>query len=286
MGFRLSPYVLVGGAALCLASGALATDGVIEINQAKVIASGGFPFQISQSGSYRLTSDLDVTVVGLPDSTNTDAIQIVGAASTTIDLNGFRLLGPADCDSFPCANLGTGAGIRSEVGSNRLITIRNGSVMRMGGKGLLVTSGDVRITDVSLLENGAGGIDMSAGVVSRVIARRNGGHGISAYNAVIESSVASDNLGNEILATFATIQDCTLDPNSGIAIQLFKGTIQNTHVKTSGSIAVTCTSDCALGGNKFTECNGAGCLGGAGVLLQVPPASNMCGGVVCPDPAP
>ena len=44
-----------------LASLASAADGVIEINQASVKAAGGFPFVISQPGSYRLTGNLDVT---------------------------------------------------------------------------------------------------------------------------------------------------------------------------------------------------------------------------------
>jgi len=289
MGFRTLPHVLVGGALLFACAASLASDGVIEINQAKAIAgsvtpgdAGGFPVTLSGGGSFRLTSDLDVTVVGLPGSADTDAIRIEGVESTTIDLNGFRLLGPADCDSSPCANAGVGAGIRSEVGSNRLISIRNGSVTRMGGKGLLLSNGDVRISDVSLLENGGGGISMVAGIVSRVIARRNGGPGIDAYNAVIDSSYASGNLGNQFQLFFGTIQNCTIDPNGGPAIQLVKGALQNSHVKTSGGIAFTCTSECALSGNKFSECTGAACYGGAGTRLHVPPASNMCGDVVCP----
>ena len=49
---------------LALASPALAVDGVIEINQAKVMAAGGFPYLLPASGSYRLTSDLMPPVAG------------------------------------------------------------------------------------------------------------------------------------------------------------------------------------------------------------------------------
>ena len=52
---------------LGLATPALAVDGVIEINQARAMAGGitagdnpGFPVNLTESGSYRLTSDLTV----------------------------------------------------------------------------------------------------------------------------------------------------------------------------------------------------------------------------------
>jgi hypothetical protein len=55
---------------LALAGSAGAVDGVIEINQAKVLAAGGFPFFITTGGSYRLTSNLTVPAgkVGIQDS--------------------------------------------------------------------------------------------------------------------------------------------------------------------------------------------------------------------------
>ena len=62
-----------------LSSPALATDGVLEINQACVVTGcvgsdpGGFPVEIHTPGSYRLTSNLVV-----PDA-NTTAIEIIPA---------------------------------------------------------------------------------------------------------------------------------------------------------------------------------------------------------------
>ena len=47
-----------------------AADGVIEINQADVEANGGFPYVISEPGSYMLTGNLSV-----PDE-NTSAIEV------------------------------------------------------------------------------------------------------------------------------------------------------------------------------------------------------------------
>ena len=57
-----------------------AADGVIEINQAGIEADGGFPYVISEPGSYILTGNLMV-----PDE-NTTAIEIEeGVGSATID---------------------------------------------------------------------------------------------------------------------------------------------------------------------------------------------------------
>jgi hypothetical protein len=67
-----------------------AVDGVTEINQTTITASGGFPYSISTSGSYRLTSNVTV-----PD-VNTTAI-VITAPGVTLDLNGFAILGPVTC---------------------------------------------------------------------------------------------------------------------------------------------------------------------------------------------
>jgi len=60
-----------------------AVDGVVLINQSTVMAAGGFPYKINQSGSYRLTGNLLV-------DRNKTAIQI-DVNDVTLDLNGFRI---------------------------------------------------------------------------------------------------------------------------------------------------------------------------------------------------
>ncbi len=56
---KLSVAVFFAAAAkLAFTASAGAVDGTIEINQAKVLANGGFPYTISASGGYRLTGDL------------------------------------------------------------------------------------------------------------------------------------------------------------------------------------------------------------------------------------
>src|SRR6266481_1804172 len=85
---KLSAAVFFAAVAvLGLAASAGAVDGTIEINQAKVLATGGFPYTISNTGSYRLTGNLTVSGSSL------NAID-VNASHVTIDLNGFSIIGP------------------------------------------------------------------------------------------------------------------------------------------------------------------------------------------------
>src|SRR3989442_247512 len=102
-----------------LAQNALATDGVIEINQAKVMAAGGFPFVISNPGSYRLTSNL-------VNNSASDVIQ-VKTDLVSIDLNGFYIVGPS-----------TGSGVGINASGSQLVAVTNGRVFGMGGLGILL----------------------------------------------------------------------------------------------------------------------------------------------------
>jgi parallel beta-helix repeat protein len=72
---------------LGLAASAGAVDGTIEINQATVLAAGGFPYNINNPGSYRLTGNLTATA-------GFDGIDIA-ANYVTLDLNGFSIVGTA-----------------------------------------------------------------------------------------------------------------------------------------------------------------------------------------------
>jgi hypothetical protein len=65
------------------AARAFAVDGQILINQASVMAQGGFPFKIDESGSYKLSGNLVV-----PSGSNGIAISV---PNVTIDLNGFSI---------------------------------------------------------------------------------------------------------------------------------------------------------------------------------------------------
>ena len=112
---------------------AQAADGVIEINQAIVEANDGFPYVISEPGSYVLTGNLTV-----PDE-NTTAI-LVQADHVTVDLNGFAIIGPVQCaaedGSVSCSPDGTGIGVDAFESDSVGTVVRNGTVRGMGFTGV------------------------------------------------------------------------------------------------------------------------------------------------------
>ncbi len=163
---------------LALAGPALAVDGVLEINQTCATTSGcfsgdlgGFPVDITNPGSYRLTGNLQV-----PDA-STSAITIT-ADDVTLDLNGFALLGVTTCSGDPvtsCTPIGLGSGVFSTAVN---VTVKNGTIRGMGNDGI---DGflSVRVTDVVAIENGDHGISCRS--ACRVIGSqllRNGGAGV------------------------------------------------------------------------------------------------------------
>ena len=85
---RVALVVASGVVSIMAAAPALATDGVLEINQACAVQTGcfagdgpGFPVTLAASGSYRLTSNLDFP-------SNTSSAIDVANSDISIDLNG------------------------------------------------------------------------------------------------------------------------------------------------------------------------------------------------------
>jgi hypothetical protein len=66
-------------AALMFSAPAFAVDGQVLINQSTVMAAGGFPYKITQPGSYKLSGNLVV-------ASSTDGIDI-SVSNVSIDLN-------------------------------------------------------------------------------------------------------------------------------------------------------------------------------------------------------
>lgn len=89
-----------------------ALDGVVLINQSTVMAAGGFPYAISQPGSYKLSGNLTPPA-------NTDAIHI-SANFVTFDLNGFNV----SCS----AAVGSVVNCISNTAIIQTITVLNGTV--------------------------------------------------------------------------------------------------------------------------------------------------------------
>jgi hypothetical protein len=111
-------------ASMALACGCLIAQ-PIQINQASIAASAtnrgtsGFPFDISQPGSYQLTSNLVVPA-------GVDGIHII-TGGVTLDLNGFNItcLGPTPQFVTAILNL---AGIFPTGTIILPVSIRNGSI--------------------------------------------------------------------------------------------------------------------------------------------------------------
>lgn len=162
------------------ATPALAGDGRIEISQAVVDAQGGFPYVITQSGSYLLTSDLTVTD---PD---TDAIRVDGD-DVSVDLGGFEIRGPSVCSNFACVP--TGAGIGIDATGHGALLLRNGTI-RGFPFGATSFSGRGRIIHGLTVVSNQFGLEADAGVVRDCVSR-------DSYNAVAEAVFVRNSLTGE-----------------------------------------------------------------------------------------
>jgi hypothetical protein len=183
-------------ASMALAAGAALAQPV-QINQAAVAASGsnrpngGFPYMITQPGSYQLTGNLTVP------NANTSAI-VIAANNVTLDLNGFSILGPVVCAGFlggpnppSCTGAGNGYGVDGSRSAS--VTVLNGMVRGMGAGGIRLGSGSL-VDKVHADSNGFSGISAFDGTISNSSANRNGGAGILLTNSgTLYGSSASNN---------------------------------------------------------------------------------------------
>jgi hypothetical protein len=136
-----------------------AVDGQVLISQASVTAAGGFPYRITQSGSYKLSSNIIVS------GFDTDAIQIF-ADNVTLDLNGFSITGPW----FAASGHVNGTGIYSP---NSNITISNGKTTGFP-QGIFLKGSSAVVERVTVTGNDFG-IDSwgDSTFVDRITARNN-----------------------------------------------------------------------------------------------------------------
>jgi parallel beta-helix repeat protein len=220
---------------LLLAGPVHAVDGVLEINQAKVMGSGGFPFTITEPGSYRLTSDLTVG----DDATN--GINI-SAGDVTLDLNGFTIRGPSN---------GNSSGIRSGQGN---IRIRNGTIIAFGSHGVWIDFGAI-VEDVRVIGNGLGGVTLS-GAGSQVVnclVVSNGSTGITLGNAAkVTGTTSSFNSGHGIqVSAGSVVSGNTATNNSQDGISADQSTLSGNTVSANGGDGVYC-STCTVTGNTVS----------------------------------
>ena len=258
-----------------LAGPVLAVDGVIEINQAKVKAGGVtasdtplFPVTIDHSGSYRLTSDLDVTdATARPGGASAaDAVAInVTADYVTIDLNGFSIIGPAVCTGTPpmrtCTPTGAGSGINDGTGSGAIhTTVLNGTVHGMGFAGISLGPGkEARIERVHAAGNGSVGIAVGEGAtVTGCTSSRNSGGGILVSRA---SSVRDNLVFSNNVTGITTDVSCLVAGNTSTA---------------NGSMGLDLGARTGYFNNVLSFNSGGAVSGGVNL------GQNMCDAALCP----
>lgn len=231
---------------------ALASEGVLEINQVCAVQTGcfsgdsaGLPVTIDGSAgrSYHLTSEISVP------NENTTAILVV-APDVSIDLAGFSIRGPNSCTEPPttCRLTGTGHGVHGQEVDR--LSVSNGSIVGMGGLGIYSGLGDgyairnvrlahnrfegirivgsaARAEGVTSLRNGKYGIQLGDGsTVSGSNTFQNGEDGIvTGSGATVAGNTTSKNGSNGIsTASGATIEGNTAYRNGGYGIDGFQGT--------------------------------------------------------------
>jgi hypothetical protein len=113
MNYKLAIIVVFASRAL------LAVDGQVLINSSTVSAAGGFPYHITQPGSYKLSGNLQSPL-------NKATIHI-DASDVVLDLNGFNV----EC-SYDEASGSGGSCITDNNVPTTGVTIRNGSVTVTG----------------------------------------------------------------------------------------------------------------------------------------------------------
>jgi hypothetical protein len=209
------------------ATAASAGDGRIEINQACAVETGcgseasGFPVSTQANTSYVLTSNLT-----LPDASTTGIRLEPG---TTLDMNGFSIVGPTACTGSPAVCTGTGSGDGITL-MNGYASVRNGRITGAGRFGIYSHAEGGRFENVIAAGNGEDGFNLSGAgfqVVGCVAefngndgffsayqgsgaslyhgntSRGNGDDGFDVSGALLLDNVASDNLDYGLNAAYS-----------------------------------------------------------------------------------
>ena len=239
-----------------------AVDGQVLINQSTLNAAGG-TYTITAAGSYKLSGNL------IAKNQDTDVIAIA-TDHVTIDLNGFAILGIADCSGgFPCNGRGLGSGINIRSGPFFNITIRNGTIQGMGGVGISLNSDSVLVEYMHVRSNAFGGIfigrasPQSSVIVQHNNVQLNGNDGIQVDSGNVSDNVVSQNGTNGIEVSNAaglptgTVARNVVTSNLGFGLKLF-GSVNYIGNSLSGNLAGNVSGGFNQGQNL---CGGAACPG-------------------------
>lgn len=284
---------------------AQAISGALEINQACVEEgcfpgdTPGLPVTINTPGTYALTSNLAVT------NTSTNVI-VVQASDVTIELNGFRIVGPITCGGVPTAcspsiTGGGAAGIDGWTYDPTNLVVRNGSITGMGS-GLLL-SYDGRAESIKAMQNGYigiraragaavlnstgtanGQIGIEGGLIDNCVVSRNPQYGIATQGdgAVVRNVVVQGNTGYGVyLNPGAVVTGASISGNNVGIYALGGAQIMDSVFKSNAGLAIHNTQGVlAVARSTFIANNGGGSQW-AGSVVQL--QANLCGeSLSCP----
>jgi hypothetical protein len=161
--------------ALAIALGptcAFAVDGVVLINQSTVMAAGGFPYIISQPGSYKLASNLVMNTTLAGNYQRVDTAVVIASSNVALDLNDFTI---SVTNTFSNLTHLTFAIITSFTGGPYArISIRNGTVV-VGGvfphvdfNGISLSADHTVLEDLSVFVSDGTGFTIVTGVSSLI----------------------------------------------------------------------------------------------------------------------
>jgi hypothetical protein len=188
---------------LALPASVFAVDGVVLINQSTVTAAGGFPYSISQPGSYKLSGNLVV-----PSGVN--GIQIT-ASNVTLDLNGFSIT------NFN--NNGVIFYLVQTVGAVTGVRVQNGTILFASGTVPIDTSSATGTVaeDLTLIQPGGGGAAFfgSWAILRRVLFPSPGGGESGGGILVTCPAVVVDSLAAIFFRNTNSSTACTFGNSSG-----------------------------------------------------------------------
>jgi hypothetical protein len=283
--------------------------GVTEINQTRALEGGvtpgdtpGFPVTISVSGSYQLTSNLEVA------DTATGAIDVVTDVQEVhpveIDMNGFSVLGPGVCSATYSNNLLTavacnpapagGFGIRAS--SRKAVNVHDGTVRGVGGHGVDVGEGlvyniiamhnggtGVRTSDNSLVRNiradlnDGAGISISDGMLESAVVTRSDSSGVHAGGAVVRRVHVQWSKANGIQTGFgAQVYNCVSVQNGWSGVTTAgQSLIVNNNIRHNGQWGIVGDNSQTTGyGGNFIWDNDSGSVTGTAMITI---DTNVCG---------
>ncbi len=270
--------VAAGASGFALASliarAAVASEGVLEINQTCAIQTGcfagdaaGLPVTITASGSYQLTSNL-----AIPNE-NTDGIQI-DADDVSLDLNGLAIRGPVTCSIPPAVcvpDTGTGRGVFVNVSTRRGTSVKNGAISGMGLNGIVLGE-QAEVLGVRVRWNDGNGIGAGPGsTIDRNVVQQNGSigiliglSGVVSGNAVLENRLAGISAGsNALISGNSATGNGASGIGSGIGAR-----ISDNAVRDNIGSGITATSGAAISGNSVYSNGGNGISAGLGSLIH------------------